>query len=108
MEDPTRQRTIWAGIVAVLSVVVLTMVALVIWGLNRGIGLTDEGFYLLSCLHPTLYPTFSSFHLILSRCPRLLDNDICHYRLLELLTRSTAAGCLNLCALKMARRQREY
>lgn len=57
------------------------------WGLNRGLDVDVESFYLVQYQHPELYPAFSSFHLLLSKLPKLVSNEIMHYRLLEVVAR---------------------
>jgi hypothetical protein len=63
------------------------MLTILCWGLNKGFDPNLEGFYMLSYQHPELYPTFSSFHILLSKLPRLSDSLILHYRILEVIAR---------------------
>ncbi|CAN5275051.1 hypothetical protein BH10CYA1_BH10CYA1_58900 [soil metagenome] len=66
------------------------------WGLNRGLDVDVESFYLVQYQHPYLYPAFSSFHLLLSKLPKLVSNEIMHYRWLEVIARIIPSVVLSL------------
>lgn len=63
------------------------MIMLLIWGLDRGFDIADEGGTLLLCRDPYLYTTFSSYYFVLNRLPHLLSSDVCNLRLWNLIAR---------------------
>jgi len=65
-----------------------------VWALNKGLDLTDESCALLLLAEPPKYSYITSYHLIVSRLPRLLGNEVCNYRLFLLISRVFAATLL--------------
>jgi len=86
----------WLLTAVLVTLAAVSMVVVVVWGLNRGFAWMAEGFYILSCENPQIYPTFSSFHFLLNKVPNLVGNEVIHYRILELATR--IIGAVVLCA----------
>lgn len=86
----------WRVALGLCSSALISVVALMIWGANKGLDIDVESFYLVQYQHPELYPTFSSFHLILSKLPKLVANEIVHYRLLDLIARLLSTAALGL------------
>src|SRR5262249_14834956 len=86
----------WAYASAVAVIAFSIVCAVAIWGLNKGLDLEVEGFYLLSYQRPEQYTYFSSFPLMLSKIPHLVSSDIIHYRLLEIAARFIPAMALSL------------
>lgn len=93
-KQTARAWLITGGVTLSALVVVLTVL---MWGLNRGLDPDAESFYLLSFQNPSAYPTFSSFHLLLAKLPKLVTSEIMHYRYLEVLAR-LVPSCLLGCA----------
>jgi hypothetical protein len=77
-----------------VGVLLSCTVGAAIWGLDKGLDLLDEGFYLLASTSPQDYPFISSFHFYMARMPHLLDNAVCNYRLLFLLMQLTSSQIL--------------
>ncbi len=85
---------VFTSVVAVAALAVCLGVSF--WGLNKGLDLEVEGFYLLSYQRPEQYTYFSSFPLLLAKIPHLVSNEIVHYRLLEMAARIIPAILLSL------------
>ncbi len=63
----------------------ISMLAIQFWGINRGFDYADEGFSLLMYDCPSRYPWLSSFAIIIHKLPKFLANEICNYRLLNII-----------------------
>lgn len=73
---------------AVASTAALVIVfGVMVWGLDKGFDVNVEGDYMLSLQRPEQYLTFTSFHLMLSKIPNLVGNQIIHYRIMEAVAR---------------------
>lgn len=70
----------------VLGLLVLIEVVFLIWTFDKGLDLTDEGFYLLSATHPEdVLISFSSFHWLTYPIFKLVRGDIFSFRLVNLI-----------------------
>jgi hypothetical protein len=81
----------WALALTIVGLCLLANMILLLWGLNKGLDVDVESFYLVQYQNPTIYPAFSSFHLLLSKIPKLVSNEILHYRFLEIAARMIPA-----------------
>jgi len=92
---------IWSTLALVLCSAALAFIlGTIIWGMNRGFDLCDEGFALLAAQKPSAYPFHSSFHYFLALCPNLLYSTIFSLRLWHLLSRLCAPIVLAIGFLK--------
>ncbi|HEY9716653.1 MAG TPA: hypothetical protein V6C69_04235, partial [Trichormus sp.] len=74
-----------------MAAVALAMIACLIWSVNRGFDVLDEGFYLLLYANPSEYIFTSSWYHIVSKLPKLCSPDLCNYRVLGLILRLLGA-----------------
>jgi len=93
----------WKLAAAVGIITCVGMFAVTCWGINRGLDPMVESFYLLEYHYPQLYPTFSSFHLILGKLPHLVSSEILHYRILEVIFRMAPPVVLALSVMRWSR-----
>ncbi len=96
VETNTQSEKAWRVALVVVCLALLTNLIVLFWGLNRGLDTDVESFYLVQYQNPSIYPTFSSFHLLLSKIPKLVSSEILHYRLLEIAARLIPALLLSL------------
>jgi hypothetical protein len=68
------------------SLMLITAMSFVIWGLNRGLDIRDEGFYLLMTSSPQEYVSSTSFHFFLSKLPDITGSLIINLRLFQLIS----------------------
>jgi hypothetical protein len=100
--DATLDRTglrlpidVWTGAALIGLAVCCAMLSLLCWSLDKGFNPMLEGFYVLSCQNPQIYPTFSSFHFFLGKVPAFIANDIVRLRVIELACRMSGAMLLS-------------
>lgn len=88
-------RLVSASVVAILAVVVVV----IWWARNRGLDLTDEGYYLQLYAHPDAAPpdvVFSQFYLLVDFMTGNIDTGIVGYRTLALFLLVTSGAFLGL------------
>lgn len=70
----------YRSLITLLLAVLVAMVAVYLWGLDRGLDLIDEGDFLLSSTAPALYPQPSSYAFFMARLPVVLPDQLANYR----------------------------
>ncbi len=96
LERATSTDRAWIVALVIVAGALAANLFFLVWGLNRGLDVDVESFYLVQYQHPYLYPAFSSFHLLLSKLPKLVSNEIMHYRWLEVIFRIIPSVILSI------------
>jgi hypothetical protein len=70
---------------AILLVVLAAVLAVIAWGLDRGLDITDESYFLLLYRHPDAYPAdFSMFYVLVDRLTGWMHPTVVGYRWITL------------------------
>lgn len=74
----------------------LFLASTVIWGLNRGFDLTDEGYYLVLVSDPAKYVAPTAFHFVLAKLPALTGCKLIDLRIFQLFSQILSCSLLAL------------